>query len=254
LVGEITRIFAWDIDFFRDPRPGDGFQILAEKRFRQDDGRFLGYGRVLAARYENAGRSFGAVLYRDRYYTPEGKGLEKQLMKVPLRYNARVSSGFSSSRLHPVLGVRRPHWGVDYAGPTGTPILAAGSGTIAYAKWVNGYGKTIKIRHNGVYSTYYAHLHGYAPGISAGKRVAQGDVIGYMGSTGLSTGPHLDYRVEKNGRYVNPLTVISDPVAGVSASELPAFLSQRDRYFALLAVEQTRLARHAAPDSALTGG
>jgi murein DD-endopeptidase MepM/ murein hydrolase activator NlpD len=252
LIDEVTRIFAWDIDFFRDPREGDAFQALIEKRF-SPDGRFLGYGSLLGARYENAGRAFDAILYKERFYGADGRSLEKRLMKAPLRFS-RISSGFSRSRLHPVLGIRRPHWGVDYAAPSGTPILAAGSGVVAYAKWVGGYGKTIKIRHNGVYSTYYAHLRGYARGISAGRRVSQGQVIGYLGSTGMSTGPHLDYRVEKNGRYINPTQMVSESLQGIPTAERTAFFDHRDQVFALMGVESPVRVASASADSAAGGG
>ncbi len=222
LVEEVARVFAWDIDFYRDPREGDAFKILVEKRFTSE-GQFLGYGRMLSAEYVNAGKTFETLLYEGRYYTTDGHSMEKQLMRVPLKFSARISSPFSHSRLHPVLGIRRPHWGVDYAGPPGTSILAAGSGTVVYAKWVGGYGNTIKVRHNSVYTTYYAHLQGYAKGVSAGRRVAQGDVIGYLGSTGLASGPHLDYRVELNGHYVDPAKLISKPMEGITKSQVTAF-------------------------------
>jgi murein DD-endopeptidase MepM/ murein hydrolase activator NlpD len=245
LVDEMIRIFAWDIDFFRDPRTGDVFQVLMEKRFAPA-GRFLGYGEVLAARYENAGRAFDAVRYQGRYFASDGRSLEKQLMKAPLRFSS-ISSGFSHARLHPILGVKRPHWGVDYVAPAGTPIFAAGDGMVVYAKWCGGYGRTVKIRHNVVYNTYYGHLQGYADAIAAGTRVSQGQVIAYLGMSGLATGPHLDYRVERNGAYVNPRTLVSEALAGVPASDFPAFGAQRDRMLARMGGSvSTRLARRSA--------
>ena len=240
LVDAVTQIFAWDIDFFRDPRVGDSFQVLVEKKMAMGN-KFLGYGKVLAARYLNSGHSFDAVLQGGRYFGADGRSLEKRLMKAPLHFY-HISSGFSRSRLHPVLGVRRPHWGVDYAGPTGTPILAAGDGVVVYAEWHSGYGKTIKIRHNGVYSTYYAHLNGYAQGITKGRRVTQAQVIGYMGMTGLATGPHLDYRVEKNGGFINPVNVVSEPMQGIPAGEWTAFTEHRDRMFDRMSGVKTQLA------------
>jgi murein DD-endopeptidase MepM/ murein hydrolase activator NlpD len=229
LIQLVTKIFAWDVDFFKDPRVGDEFSLLVEKRFGED-GSFRCYGEVLSAKYVNNRHEFYGILYKGGYYDQQGRSLEKMLLKAPLNF-ARVSSGFGT-RLHPILGVKRPHWGIDYAAPKGTKILAAGDGVVEYAKWVNGYGKTIKVRHNGVYSTYYAHLNGYAAGIGAGKRVRQRDVIGYLGSTGLSTAPHLDYRVEKNGQYINPASLKTESKEGVLTAEWKDFCDRRDQLLA----------------------
>lgn len=233
LIQQVTKIFAWDLDFFRDPRVGDAFSLLVEKKFGED-GSFRGYGRILSAKYVNRGREFTGILYGEGYYDQDGRSLEKMLMKAPLHY-VRVSSGFSRARMHPVLGVTRPHWGIDYAGPLNTKILAAGDGVVEYAKWVNGYGKTVKIRHNSVYNTYYAHLNGYAEGMRPGRRVKQGEVIGFMGRTGLATGVHLDYRVEFQGRYINPASLKMEAKAGVAKAEWRAFCDQRDNLFARMA-------------------
>jgi murein DD-endopeptidase MepM/ murein hydrolase activator NlpD len=252
LVDKVTKVFAWDIDFFRDPRKGDSFHILVEKR-RDEQGRFRGYGEVLSARYDNAGTAFTGIRFRDGYYDAGGRSLEKLLLKAPLDFS-RISSGFSRSRLHPVLGIRRPHWGVDYAGPTGTPIYAAGDGVVVYAKFVGGYGKTVKIRHNGVYNTYYAHLNGYASKLRAGQRVRQREVIGYLGSTGMSTGPHLDYRVEKNGQYMNPTSLKTEAKEGVSSAEWNDFTLARQQLLSrMLGSDSLRFAAQETPaDSAST--
>jgi murein DD-endopeptidase MepM/ murein hydrolase activator NlpD len=238
LIQQVTKIFAWDLDFFKDPRQGDEFSLLVEKKYGED-GSFRGYGQVLSAKYVNRGKEYCGILYNGNYFNQDGGSLEKMLMKAPLNY-VRVSSGFSAARLHPVLGVSRPHWGIDYAGPKNTKILAAGDGTVEYSKWVNGYGKTIKIRHNGVYNTYYAHLNGYAAGISAGRRVKQGEVIGYMGMTGLATGVHLDYRVEFNGRYINPASLKMEAKQGVAKSEWKEFCDHRDLMLARMAVPEPK--------------
>jgi murein DD-endopeptidase MepM/ murein hydrolase activator NlpD len=241
LIQLVTKIFAWDVDFFRDPRVGDEFSLLVEKRYGED-GAFRGYGEVLSARYVNNKTSFDGILFKGGYYDKEGRSLERMLLKMPLNF-ARVSSGFNAKRLHPILGIRRPHWGIDYCAPIGTNILAAGDGVVEYAKWVNGYGKTIKIRHNSTYSTYYAHLNGYAPGVRAGKRVRQRDVIGYLGNTGLSTGPHLDYRVERNGRYINPASLKTESKDGLAAEDFKEFCDHRDQFFARMFPEnQNRFA------------
>ena len=239
LIQQVTKIFAWDLDFFKDPRGGDAFALLVEKKFGED-GTFRGYGKVLSAKYVNRGHSFYGILYNDAYYTEEGRSLEKMLMKAPLNF-ARMTSGFSASgRLHPVLGIKRPHWGIDYAGPLNTKILAAGDGVVEYGKWVNGYGKTIKIRHNGVYNTYYAHLNGFAPGMGPGRRVKQGDVIAFMGRTGLATGVHLDYRVEYQGRYINPASLKMESKQGVDKAEWKAFCGHRDILLARMSLGEPR--------------
>lgn len=238
LIQQVTKVFAWDLDFFRDPRAGDEFSLLVEKKFGED-GTFRGYGNLLSAKYVNRGKEYYGIFYKGNYFNNDGRSLEKMLMKAPLNF-ARVTSGFSASRMHPVLGVSRPHWGIDYGGPKGTKILAAGDGTIEYSKWVNGYGKTIKIRHNGVYNTYYAHLNGYAPTMGAGRRVKQGEVIGYMGMTGLATGVHLDYRVEFNGKYINPASLKMESKAGLDEEELRLFRDHRDQLLARMSSSELR--------------
>ncbi|MEO6095256.1 MAG: peptidoglycan DD-metalloendopeptidase family protein [Fibrobacteria bacterium] len=236
LIQQVTKVFAWDIDFFKDPRTGDEFNLLVEKKYGED-GSFRGYGQVLSAKYVNRGRDFYGILYKGSYFTQEGRSMEKMLMKAPLNF-AHVSSGFSAARLHPVLGVTRPHWGIDYSGPKNTKILAAGDGTVEYSKWVNGYGKTIKIRHNGVYNTYYAHLNGYASAVGAGRRVKQGEVIGFMGRTGLATGVHLDYRVEFNGQYINPASLKMESKQGVEKTEWKEFCDHRDLLLARMTTSE----------------
>lgn len=245
LIQQVTKVFAWDLDFFRDPRTGDEFSLLVEKKFGED-GTFRGYGNLLSAKYVNRGKEYYGIFYKGNYFNNDGRSLEKMLMKAPLNF-ARVTSGFSAARLHPVLGVSRPHWGIDYGGPKGTKILAAGDGTIEYSKWVNGYGKTIKIRHNGVYNTYYAHLNGYAPTMGAGRRVKQGEVIGYMGMTGLATGVHLDYRVEFNGRYINPASLKMESKQGVDKEELQSFRDHRDQLLARMSNSELRHFAAASP-------
>jgi len=232
LLDQLTQVFAWDIDFFRDPRVGDSFAALVEKRWRED-GVFLGYGKLLCARYANRGQTFEGFRYQQGYFDADGRSLEKLLMKAPLKFS-RISSGFTASRLHPVLGIRRPHWGVDYAAPMGTPIYAAGDGVVIQASWSGGFGNCVKIRHNGVFTTYYGHLNGYAKGIRSGIRVRQGDVIGYLGKTGLATGPHLDYRVQKNGTFINPTSLKTDAKQGIDAGEMSDFQLERGRLLAIL--------------------
>jgi murein DD-endopeptidase MepM/ murein hydrolase activator NlpD len=204
-----ANIFLWDIDFYTDPRPGDRYQILVEKIYVK--GKFFKYGRLLWAKYEGKKKEFVAIFYQDPagrkgYYTPEGKSLKKRFLKSPLKFR-RISSYYSHRRYHPVYKIYRPHLGIDYAAPVGTPVKAVADGRIVYAGWKRGFGRYIKIRHiNGIYTTY-GHLSRFRKGIRRGKYVKQGTVIGYVGQTGVATGPHLDYRVIKNKRYINPLSV-----------------------------------------------
>jgi murein DD-endopeptidase MepM/ murein hydrolase activator NlpD len=243
LIQLVTKIFAWDVDFFRDPRVGDQFSLLVEKKYGED-GSFRGYGQLLSAKYVNRGHEFYGISFKGAYFDQEGRSLEKMLLRAPLPF-AKVSSPFSSARLHPILGVKRPHWGIDYVAPRGTHIWAAGDGTVEYAKWVNGYGNTVKVRHNGVYNTYYAHLQGFASGVRAGKRVRQGETIAFLGMTGLATGPHLDYRVEYNGKFINPGSMKSESKEGVPNQEWKEFSDHRDLLLARMFAPDTK--RFAGP-------
>lgn len=214
IVMDLTDIFGWDINFFTDIQDGDTFTVLYEKYSVQD--KFRGYGRVLAARFVVQGQEHLAVYYEGKrgikgYYDEHGKPIRKLFLKAPLNYR-RISSGFSYHRMHPVFHIKRPHLGVDYAAPSGTPVVALGEGRVTTCGWARGFGKAITISHPGGYVTHYGHLLRYAKGISRGKRVAQGDVIGYVGMTGIATGPHLDFRVQHRGRYTNPLYL--EPVNG----------------------------------------
>jgi len=203
----LADIFAWDIDFFVDLRPGDHYSFLYGQRFRE--GKLVGNGRIVAAHFQNGSTRHRAYYYqasgkRADYYDDQGNSLRKVFLKSPLRYS-RISSGFSKRRLHPILKIYRPHPGVDYAAPTGTPVAAVGDGRVISKRWKNGYGRFIAIRHNSRYITSYGHLYRYASKIKVGSNVKQGQVIGYVGASGLATGPHLDFRMKKDGRFVNPL-------------------------------------------------
>ncbi len=227
LVSKLVDIFAWDINFFMDPRKGDRFEILFEKIFV--DGRFVRYGDILAANYICEDKEFHAVGLRNNegkmeYFDRNGRSVQKQFLKAPLKFN-RISSGFTYSRKHPILGYYRPHLGIDYAAPRGTPVYAAADGTVSFAGNRGGYGKHIRIRHGASYTTYYGHLHRIAKGIRSGARVTQGQFIGTVGSTGLSTGPHLDYRMKRGGDFVNPMTVSLPSKEGISEEDRPQFAS-----------------------------
>jgi murein DD-endopeptidase MepM/ murein hydrolase activator NlpD len=237
LASDFAEIFAWDVDFTRSVHRGDEFSILYERLQVEDSDGSLLYerpGRILAARYSNADDDYAAVYFeleegRGGYYRPDGSSVQRQFLKAPLNYR-RISSGYSMSRLHPILKVRRPHQGIDYAAPEGTPIWAVGDGVVTFRGWSGGFGNLVKVRHaNGFVSTY-GHLSRYAQGLRVGQRVRQKQVIGYVGSTGLATGPHICFRFKRNGQYVNPESVLHQPTSGPPLPDelRPAFLALRD--------------------------
>lgn len=226
LAYRMSDVLQWDIDFNRDLQPGDRFTVLYEDVLL--DGATVGPGKVLALRYENGGRALQAYRYGlDDYYDENGRPSRKMFLKSPLPYS-RVTSSFSTRRFHPILKKVVPHWGIDLGAPVGTPVRATGSGVVLSAGWEGGGGKAIRIRHPNGYITGYLHLSGYAADVRAGSRVAQGQVIGYVGQTGLATGPHLDYRVQQNGRWLNPMSLkgVESPV--IAPRDLTAFLAWRD--------------------------
>ena len=228
LAMNLADIFAWDVDFILDIRQGDSFQALVEKRFR--DGQPAGNGRILAARFVNQGTPFEAILYQDEgrapdYYDASGASLRKAFLKAPLQFS-RISSGFTLRRFHPITKTWKSHPAIDYAAPRGTPIKSVGDGTIIKKGYTSGNGNYVKIRHNGSYETIYLHMSRFAKGIRQGSRVNQGQVIGYVGSTGLATGPHLCFRMYKNGSPVNPHKVKAPSAAPISPASREAFALQ----------------------------
>ncbi len=227
---KLADVFAWEIDFLTDTRKGDTFTIIVEEIYC--DGQFVEFGDIYAARYvndgvEHLGFRFVGKDGRVGYYDYDGQSLKRVFLKSPLNYR-RISSYFSRRRFHPILKVYRPHYGVDYAAPTGTPVVSIGDGRVVYAGWKGGMGKYVEIRHNNVYTSCYGHLSRFARGIRKGVRVSQGQVIGYVGMTGLATGPHLDFRIKRFGSYVNPLTIKYPRAEPISDEELRDFASLRD--------------------------
>lgn len=220
---ELSDIFAWTIDFFGIQK-GDTYKIIYDEQFV--DSSSIGIKRILAAYFHHAGEDFYAIPYiqdgREDYYDQVGESLRKAFLKAPLRYS-RISSRYSNSRFHPVLKIRRPHHGVDYAAPTGTPVQTIGDGKVIAVKWAGGGGRMVKVKHNSVYTTVYMHLSRYGKGMTPGKYVKQGDIVGYVGSSGLSTGPHLDFRVYKNGHPIDPLKMKAPPVKPVSEENMPEY-------------------------------
>jgi murein DD-endopeptidase MepM/ murein hydrolase activator NlpD len=215
---ELADIFGWDIDFALDIRAGDQFRVLFEEKFL--DGKKIGYGDILAAEFTNNGDTFAAVRYEDsdgvvNYFTPDGHSMRKAFLRSPVDFR-RISSGFQKERYHPVLGVKRPHRGTDYAAATGTPIKAAGDGKVIWLGTKGGYGKTIILQHGNNITTLYGHMSKYNSKLKNGARVKQGQTIGYVGKTGTATGPHLHYEFRVAGVHKNPLTVklpTAEPIA-----------------------------------------
>jgi murein DD-endopeptidase MepM/ murein hydrolase activator NlpD len=236
LAHDFAEIFAWDVDFSRSVHPGDEFHILYERRFLRDaEGRerYVGPGRILAARYASASASVdhSAIYFeqeegRAGYYRPDGSAVERQFLKAPLTYR-RISSSYSTGRLHPILGRRRPHLGTDYAAATGTPVWSVGEGRVTHRGWLGGLGKTVKVRHANGFESTYGHLSRY-PNLRIGQRVRQKQVIGYVGSTGLSTGPHLHFVMKKSGRHVNPSTIKTEAAAPIPSQKMNEFAASRD--------------------------
>ncbi|TVP93204.1 MAG: peptidase M23 [Pseudomonadaceae bacterium] len=241
LTMQMANIFGYDIDFARQIRQGDSFEVLFEEKHLND--KRVGTGNILAARFTNRGREYTAVRYVDRqgqasYYRADGTSMRRAFIRTPVEF-ARISSRFNPNRRHPILNTIRAHNGVDYAAPTGTPIMATGDGRITHLGRKGGYGNTIVIRHGQQYQTLYAHLNGYARGLSNGSHVTQGQVIGYVGMTGLATGPHLHYEFLVNGRHVDPLRVdlpVADPVPD---NERERFMAQSKQVMASLDQHRT---------------
>ena len=225
----MANVLQWDLDFNRDLRLGDRFEVLYEKIYLNGD--FHRVGSVLALSYGNDDRLLEAYQFGEDagHYDGDGRPLRKLFLKSPLRYS-RVTSGFSSRRFHPVSKSYRPHYGVDYGAPVGTPVRVTGSGVVQSAGWDRGGGKTVKVRHPNGYLTAYLHLSRFAEGVRAGTRVGQGEVIGYVGTTGVSTGAHLDYRMQKGGRWINPQAFKSEPAPPIPPDRLQEFETVRNRW------------------------
>jgi len=235
LAMELFDIYQWSIDFF-GIKKGDQFRLVYEENFVH--GKSIGIGRIFAAQFTHAGEDFYAFRFtqnnEDSYFDEKGKSLKTAFLKAPLKFN-RISSLFTNSRFHPVLKIRRPHYGVDYAAPKGTPVVSIGNGTvIAKGYQAAGGGNFLKIKHNSTYTTSYMHLSGFAKGIAAGVSVHQGQLIGFVGSTGLSSGPHLDFRVFLNGTPVDPLKIKSPPTEPIAERLMKDYSLHRDSLMAKL--------------------
>ena len=224
LVSDLSDIYAWTVDFF-GLQKGDRFKVLYEEKVC--DGEVIAIDTVRYAVFTHSGQDFPMVMYNagdggNIWWNEKGESMRKAFLKAPLKFS-RISSGFSYARRHPVTRKVQPHTGVDYAAPKGTPVMSIGDGVVTSMKNEGAGGNTVRITHNSVYKTAYLHLSKYGPGLKVGQRVRQGQVIGYVGSTGRSTGPHLDFRVWKNGTPINPLKMDSPPAEPLKAEYMPAF-------------------------------
>ena len=241
LILSLSDIYAWTIDFF-GLQKGDRFRVLYDERMC--DGEVLAVDTVRYAVFSNGGSDLPMIMFDQKdggniWWNDKGESMRKAFLKAPLQYS-RVSSGFSYARKHPVTRKVQPHTGVDYAAPKGTPVMTIGDGVVTSMKYEGAGGNTIRIRHNSVYSTAYLHLSKYAKGLKVGQRVRQGEVIGYVGSTGRSTGPHLDFRVWKNGTPINPLKMDSPPAEPLKEENMKAFNETAEKYRAQIDTIQAR--------------
>ena len=249
---EMAEIFGGEVDFNSDIHPGDRFEVLFERAVR--DGRFAGYGEIKAAIMENEGRRLTAIRSTDAdgkaaWYDADGRSLKRQFLKSPLFFDPRITSRFSNRRFHPVHGTYRAHLGVDFGAPYGTAVRTVATGTVDFAAYSGEAGRMVRVKHAGGYQTAYLHLSSFAAGVRPGARVSQGQVIGFVGATGTATGPHLDYRIMKNGRYVDPIAEHKRMPKGdaINPTGLAPFLRLRDDVLGQLA---STLAASPAPAAA----
>jgi murein DD-endopeptidase MepM/ murein hydrolase activator NlpD len=236
LAMRLAQIFGYDLDFYTDPRKGDAFRIILEKK-KYANGQIAGYGKILAAEYDNGGKKYQALLFHDPagqpgYYTADGKSLQKAFLRSPLKFGAPVTSHFSRVRFHPILKTYRPHMGTDYGAPVGTPVQSIGSGRVVFAGRKGGEGNMVHIAHASGYETMYLHLSRMF--VRAGEHIGIGKTIGLVGSTGLSTGPHLDFRILQRGQYKNFEKLGLPPSDPVSKKNLPEFAAVREKWLPVL--------------------
>jgi murein DD-endopeptidase MepM/ murein hydrolase activator NlpD len=255
LAMRLAEIFGWDLDFYTDPRPGDTFRVVVEKK-TLESGEVVSYGRILAAEYNNGPHPYRAVLFHapngvPAYYTPEGKSMKKAFLHSPLKFAAVITSHFSEHRFHPILKEYRPHLGIDYAAPTGTPVQTIGDGRVIFAGMKGGAGNLIEIQHTNGYTTYYMHLSRVL--VRSGQRVEQGQRIGLVGMTGLATGPHLDFRIQRGKDFLNFERLPLPPSDPVSKRDWNEFVGLRDHALALMpplpSQQGTAVAKNSAPAS-----
>ncbi len=236
LIYRFADVFSWEIDFTTETQKGDSFYLMLEKSYC--DSILIGYSNMPIVRYKGEIGDYYGVYFLDRdgyddYYNRKGESLRKSLLKSPLKYS-HISSYFTKNRFHPILKRWRPHHGLDYSAPTGTPVSSIGDGTVTYKGWKGGYGNLVEIRHKNGFKTRYGHLSRFAKGVSNGGRVKMGEIVGYVGSTGLSTGPHLHFELHKDGSAINPMKVKLPRAPSVKAAYLQEFKAQGDSLIASL--------------------
>jgi len=258
LANDFSEIFAWDIDFSRSVRPGDEFSLLYERLYRDDEVEgevYVRPGRILAARYRGDAGEFAAVYFEPQtghggYYRPDASSVEGQFLRAPLRYS-RITSRYTERRHHPILKVTRPHHGIDYAASSGTPVWAVGDGRVIYRARAGGFGNLVKVRHETGYISYYSHLSRFAKGLQVGQDVSQKQVIGYVGSTGLATGPHVCFRIARDGKYVDPARLQTPAGPPVPPEMRQLFNSARDLLLASLDAGPARMAARSSASPSL---
>lgn len=252
LVYRMSEIFAWQVDFF-NLRKGDSFNILYEKKYV--DGQYIDTGRILAVELTHMGDRYYAYRFNagpfDGYYDDEGKSVQKALLKAPFKYDHRISSGFNPNRFHPVLKRRRPHNGIDYAAPYGTPVLSVGDGTVSRAGYYGSAGRMVEVKYHGSFKAKYMHLSRFASGIRSGKHVKQGEVIGYVGNTGRVTGTHLHYGLYRHNRPINPLKVDLPAAKSISEEYMGAFEALKTKLDPQLFNQKKDTVRKAATDASV---
>jgi murein DD-endopeptidase MepM/ murein hydrolase activator NlpD len=260
LAMELAEVLSGQVDFHTDLQPGDSFRVLFEKS--SHDGQFSGYGAILGASITVDGRQLQAFRWKDpvtgraAYYDENGRSLKRFFLKSPLKFEPRVTSAFSTRRLHPIDEVFKAHLGVDYGAPTGSSVVAVAAGSVASAGYAGGGGNTVHLKHPGGFETYYLHLSSYGPGIRGGAHVAQGQLVGRVGMTGSATGPHLDYRLKRNGAFVNPVSVHARqaPGAPIPAVQLAMFSASRENILARLTATLLAEGPHQKPDAVPAAG
>jgi murein DD-endopeptidase MepM/ murein hydrolase activator NlpD len=256
LAMRLAEIFGWDLDFYTDPRVGDTFRVVVEKKtYTGSDA--ISYGRILAAEYKNDGHPYQAVLFRDgagrpAYYAADGGALQKAFLRSPLKFAAPITSHFSRDRYHPILKIHRPHLGIDYAAPTGTPVQTIGNGRVIFAGRQGGAGNLVHIQHSNGYETMYMHLSRIL--VRNGQRVEQGARIGLVGMTGLATGPHLDFRILQHGAYRNFESLKLPPAEPIRRKDWGDFIVARDRWMGLMPGANSFQARRTPADSSAGSG
>jgi murein DD-endopeptidase MepM/ murein hydrolase activator NlpD len=254
MVLKLADVFKYDIDFIKDLKKGDRFTVVYDDIYR--NGKYSGAGNVIAAEFVNNGHRYTAYRFQQpggeiAYYSEDGRPLRKGLLRTPVAFT-RISSTFGM-RHHPILGYNKLHKGIDYAAPTGTPVHAAGDGVIVRRGWVHGYGNFIAIKNTSTYTTAYGHMSRFASGLHVGSHVTQGEVIGYVGQTGMATGPHLHYEVRVDGRPENPLTVTMPKPQPLSGKMMAEFRSQTAPMVARIQLIDNATQRLARVDSSRTG-